>query len=836
MSQAHSQLERLIARAQRRLLASDVVRRSGLWLSVSTAVALFLTLASRFLAAKAPWWLIAVVAGMGLPIACALAWRGRAAGLGAAVVLDDSLHLKDRLGTALSVESLTAIDHSNPMAQLVSDDAERLAARIDPRSAARIEWPLSLGLAALTALVCGLLLWLVEPRNLLARPDTLAEHAAVADARQQAAAGLRERAEQLRAGDESAAPVPELDESPARQRALETLDRLAKQFDAPPRDSPTDESTSATRARDAELSSAAREAIELADQLDREAQIEREAQSRAARRLAEMTPRESGGAADEFVESLRNGDLESAADWLESLEQRLRDAKPDERQRLAESLRETAKQLTPDAETDPTPSESASDPRNPADDLGLTPEQLDEWRTNPPSPDAIRRTLQQQGHDPIDAQELAEQLQRGLADEAAERQARERINETARRLSELAESIESPPDQDPAANEQQPAPPAESNEPPAPANDPNQPQATGGDQSTDRVNPNRPTDENAEQSGSDPPPRDPAAREGESDAEPKPDPEAESGQEQGRQRTPAEGGGGAPEPVQSPTPQPVATPQPDAESGEPGRQGEPTPRQDTNQPGAPGAREGVQRGGADERAAEESGDREGEPAAGPARDEAAPSPGTENPAPGEPGARVTPPSQEEVPPGSVAERVRRLRETLDELDKQDRPGGAQEISQEMRDAAQELLEQMSHEERREIERWVAEQDRENGEGAPGPGGSPRSLLNRTLPTQPVENPRLFEYETQDVNAGPAGEAVDDRVIAEMYSSEQDRPEGAVDRQPMDPRRSRQAAQAIERALNEEAIPPRYRTLIRNWARRVSESAASGGAEPSPAKP
>jgi hypothetical protein len=47
---------------------------------------------------------------------------------------------------------------------------------------------------------------------------------------------------------------------------------------------------------------------------------------------------------------------------------------------------------------------------------------------------------------------------------------------------------------------------------------------------------------------------------------------------------------------------------------------------------------------------------------------------------------------------------------------------------------------------------------------------------------------------------------------------------------------RQAAQAIERALNEEAIPPRYRTFIRNWARRVAENTEPAPGDSNSPKP
>lgn len=48
----------------------------------------------------------------------------------------------------------------------------------------------------------------------------------------------------------------------------------------------------------------------------------------------------------------------------------------------------------------------------------------------------------------------------------------------------------------------------------------------------------------------------------------------------------------------------------------------------------------------------------------------------------------------------------------------------------------------------------------------------------------------------------------------------------TDRQPMSGEPARRAAQAIERALNEEAIPPRYRALILAWAQRLPQTVES----------
>ncbi|GEM_PF-5040707 len=887
MSRPASHLERLIARTRRRLLIADAVRLGGLWLTISVAAALVLTLVDRFTALGLPAWMIALISLSGAPVACAIAWHRRAAELDAAVLLDDGLQLKDRLGTAISVQSLSSADHDNPMTRWVHEDAQQVAARIDPRGAARIRWPMSWGTALLGAIGCVLLLLLVEPHNVFARPEQTADQIAALDARQRAAESLRQRAAQLR---DDAATDPEATEqanAAAKQQALATLDRLAKQLDTSSGDAPAGSKSTASRTSDAELSSAAREAIELADRLDREAQIEREGQQRAAERLADLEPPTTPGAADEFANSLKDGDIAAATKWLESLEERLKAAPLEEQKALADSLRQTAEQISKSAQP-PESAESATSGDPSLEDLGLTPEQIERWRQEIPSLDAIRRELQDQGQDPIDAQQLAEQVQRELAERAAEEKSREQLEETARRVSELADTIDQPPpppqthEQPKTEPESGPKTQPDSQRDPSNATPPEQ-SPGGDDRSTDGSG--KQGEENAKPAGQD------GDERGASDKPPTGDQQGQSAEQPDSRKegiqpgTPHEtakpGEAGTPTETTKPgdgtkpnaTPAPGETakpvegtqPQPDEKPTEapkvepggnvsrdpateppPGKGGEPQ-SEGTPQPGEQGEPTATE--GTTPRPEPGIGSQPPQPEPGQGMTEpgAAPTPGAssdDGQAPG-PGptpngdTRIDPSGRTADGPQGVSDKVKRLRETLDQIDKSKDGGTApnQEISQEMRDAAKELLEQMSPEERRELEQWAAERARENtAGGTSGPDGSPGSLLDRTLPTQAVQNPKLFEYDTEDVNLSTQDKPGNDRVIAEMYGPDQARPEGAVDRQPMDITQLREAAQAIERALNEEAIPQRYRPLISRWARRIPKTTESSSSPAESTKP
>jgi hypothetical protein len=122
---------------------------------------------------------------------------------------------------------------------------------------------------------------------------------------------------------------------------------------------------------------------------------------------------------------------------------------------------------------------------------------------------------------------------------------------------------------------------------------------------------------------------------------------------------------------------------------------------------------------------------------------------------------------------------------------------------------------MTPEEREELHRWAREMAREQGATPPG------ATEGRTTGGLREERPDWqFEMEDVDFRRDPTGEA--DRVIAEWFTDDPPDRQG-IDRQPMSPDRVRRAAEAMERALNEEAVPPRYRQLIRNWARRLPET-------------
>jgi hypothetical protein len=139
-----------------------------------------------------------------------------------------------------------------------------------------------------------------------------------------------------------------------------------------------------------------------------------------------------------------------------------------------------------------------------------------------------------------------------------------------------------------------------------------------------------------------------------------------------------------------------------------------------------------------------------------------------------------------------------------------------EQSQRVREMARKMLEESTPEQR---ERAMARSGREGGER----GGNAGLDAKRHTGVAP---PPVGEGETQPVDArrGPESNArPPERVIAEWYS---DKPVDRTAGSAPDPGQAMRAAAAgAERAIEQQAVPPRYSDLVRRVFRRYSEEAA-----------
>jgi hypothetical protein len=186
--------------------------------------------------------------------------------------------------------------------------------------------------------------------------------------------------------------------------------------------------------------------------------------------------------------------------------------------------------------------------------------------------------------------------------------------------------------------------------------------------------------------------------------------------------------------------------------------------------------------------------------------------------PGEPGGSDGRPqgAPEPAPGGSPSRGLERLRDTLQRLAQ--REGGAEdarEQAERLRQAARELIDNASPEQREELaRRW---------------GGSTKGARESVPPAQP----RAWTGATTpvDVRRGPGRDSQPrEDVIAEWYS--RDRGTGASAQPRMD-QVLRQAARSAEEAIEQQVVPTRYTDLVRRVFKRYEERAEPPAHPPGP---
>lgn len=145
-----------------------------------------------------------------------------------------------------------------------------------------------------------------------------------------------------------------------------------------------------------------------------------------------------------------------------------------------------------------------------------------------------------------------------------------------------------------------------------------------------------------------------------------------------------------------------------------------------------------------------------------------------------------------------------------------------EQSRQMQEMARKMLEESTPEQREEWRKLAEEMERGDREGGERGGNAGLDARQHTG----VPPPPVGEGETQpvDTRRGPENNSrPPERVIAEWYS---DKPVDRTAGSAPDPGQAMRAAAAgAERAIEQQAVPPRYSDLVRRVFRRYSEEAA-----------
>ncbi len=243
--------------------------------------------------------------------------------------------------------------------------------------------------------------------------------------------------------------------------------------------------------------------------------------------------------------------------------------------------------------------------------------------------------------------------------------------------------------------------------------------------------------------------------------------------------------------------------QPGEQTGEEHGTGGGNPSDTGQNPGAPGTAPGDQPAQPGE-AGPGGGQQEADPGAQPQA-----SPGGTDPAAGGEGG-----SGAGAAPNPDARGIERLKQEIERLERARREADEQrEISQEARRRAEEMMNNLSDEEKERLMRWAQQMQQQNKFADRPPAGGP-------------------EYETEAVDARRSG-GEDDRVVAE-WERDPETGEGVTQRSAAAPRTANEikdAQRAADRAIEEQAFPSSKNNIVRKYFQLWLEQAErAGGAQ------
>ncbi|MEO1237076.1 MAG: hypothetical protein AAFX76_09840 [Planctomycetota bacterium] len=395
--------QRTLGRARRRLVGHNALRALGWGVLIGAAAAGLAVVGMHFVGVPVPWWGLASVGGAAVLVAALVAVLRRPNDQRVAVLVDERLGLKDRLGTSLYAASL----EDSELTRRVIDDAERAAGEAKVGQAFPVRpTPVWWGALAAVAAVAVLAL---DPFGLQQRAlaKAQAKLAAAEEARQleEALENAKEEAEALaedaEARDEDGVAEDELDPADLDEQ----LEALLTQRDL---SNPEDQRE------------AAAEVSDLQEKFEEQI-AQQEAAVEALQNTFSQLDAGERGPTDRFADALRRGDFSSAQEELARLADQIEsgDLSESQRERASEQLAALSEQLEQMAEQQEQLAEEAEQAANQAmENAGLTPEQMEQLAEQGFSPEAVQQALEQalqnQGMTQEQAQQAAEQLQQQM--------------------------------------------------------------------------------------------------------------------------------------------------------------------------------------------------------------------------------------------------------------------------------------------------------------------------------------------------------------------------------------------------------------------------------------
>jgi hypothetical protein len=385
-------IARSIARTRRRLLLLATFNLLGLSLLAAVVAATLLLLCDRLLALSAPWWLYLAVAILALLLPPIIALTRRPSAHAVACLLDDRLHLQDRLATALFAQSLP----DDPLARQVIDEAQSTAATIRVANAVPLHfgriWSWTLSSAAVLALLGVFLSPHLDPFGLRARQ---AQQQARDDQATAAQHNIIEAKALIREIDSAQADLPEADPKDLMRDLASLTDR----------DLANPDLAAKTMAK----------LTQVQDKLAQSQQAKQQEFRSLQNQMSQLDPK-TPGPADRFAQALRRGDFLAAQRELEQLAQQvdsgqLSDADKELLKQQLQNMSDQLQQLA--AQQAQSQQQTQQQIQQQLQQAGLSQQQIQQLQQQNYNPQAVQQALQQayqqQGMSQQQAQQQAQQ-------------------------------------------------------------------------------------------------------------------------------------------------------------------------------------------------------------------------------------------------------------------------------------------------------------------------------------------------------------------------------------------------------------------------------------------
>ena len=416
-----------VASARRKLGTALFVSKLGPALVIAGAAAAVLVFVVKVWGSRLGLGELGLAGWAGLilmPIVIAILWAGLIArrlwpsAISSASQLDEASDTHDLLGSSLAFSARTKV---GAFERWAIRDAEAAADSAATNEVGELRfgtpWIVGFGTVALA----GVLAWLAPMREPPLPGPSPIVRAQSAEAVTEAASKVAKAKEAI----EAAATTGQV--SDQELAAIEELER---------------ELAEGLREPEEAVAAAAQTLQRSADEAAKRAERERAMSEAVRERLSSISP-ESLGDSSQLAEDLSSGDFEAAAAEAERLLDAMQNASPEEREQLANELRELAEQIEQQQSE-----EEQSEAEDPAQQEEPTPE------PEPKTPEEIRDQLEREGVPPEDAQRLADEIheeqQRKQEQQQTEDEASERASEIAEELRQEAEELSPSEESDPS--------------------------------------------------------------------------------------------------------------------------------------------------------------------------------------------------------------------------------------------------------------------------------------------------------------------------------------------------------------------------------------------------